>query len=284
MTRRYSTYDQYSGDDDARYRQQQRRAQQDTRGDDVRYQQRGEARGYSERLDYAAQNRDHGRMAQRSSRTYSSRQQASDYSRDRYTQQHAGQQHSARDHFNAQQQRGAQQYGSQQYGAQQQPQRSQQQVQGGYSGGHRHAELQQSAKIPRYNPEQDPRNTRSGQPFRVPAAQRPASTVGRYDRNSGAYQARPSGMEATVEKAGMFTSPISFLVRIAIIVVLLIVFGVRFAANSSTMQQLNSTQEQIATQQASLDDLNSQNEQLQSDIDSRQATLDAYKAKQQASS
>ncbi len=269
MTRRYSTYDQRSGDDDARYRQQQRYAQQGSRGDDARYQQRGEARGYSERLDYAAQNRDRGHMAQRSARGYGSRQQASDCSRDRYAQ------HSARDHFNAQQQRGAQQYETQQ--------RSGQHTQG-YSAGHRHAELQQSARIPRYNPEQDPRNTRSGQPYRVPAAQRPGSTVGRYDRNSGAYQARPSGMEATVEKAGMFTSPISYLVRIAVIVVLVIVFGVRFAANSSTMQQLNSTQEQIATQQASLDDINSQNEQLQSDIDSRQATLDAYKAKQQASS
>lgn len=263
MTRRYDTYDQHSRDDDAA-RRQQYRAQQSARGEGNRYQQREDGRGYSERLDYAAQNRDHGHMAQRS-RQYGSRQHASDYSRDRYAQQ-------------PQTQPRPQQQSQQRYA--QQPQRQQ------YSNGHRHAELQQSAKIPRYNPEQDPRVSRSfeAQTHHVPTAQRSNTMAGRYERGSGMYQARPSGMESTVEKAGMFTSPMSFLVRIAIVAVLLIVFGVRFAANSSTMQQLSSTQEQVATQQAVLDDLNTQNEKLQSDIDSRQATLDAYKAKQQASS
>ena len=151
---------------------------------------------------------------------------------------------------------------------------------------HRHAELQQSGKIPRYVPEQDQRSRHEVAQLRNQMPdQRVVSAASRYARTGGnMYHARPGGVETAANKAGALTSPSSFIVRIAIVAVLVIVFGVRFAANSATQAQITSAQEQTATQQASLDDLNAQNEQLQANIDSRQATLDAYKAKQQSSS
>lgn len=110
------------------------------------------------------------------------------------------------------------------------------------------------------------------------------NAASRYTRGNGVYQARPTGMETAANKAGAMTSPFSFLVRIVIIVVLVAVFGIRIALNSSTAAQLAEVEGNISTQQAALDELNDTNEKLQTSIDSRQETIDKYNKIVQASS
>lgn len=110
------------------------------------------------------------------------------------------------------------------------------------------------------------------------------NAANRYTRGNGMYQARPTGMETAVNKASIMTSPFSFLVRIVIIVVLVAVFGIRIALNSSTASQLAEAESNISTQQAALDELNNNNEKLQESISSRQETIDKYNKIVQASS
>lgn len=80
------------------------------------------------------------------------------------------------------------------------------------------------------------------------------------------------------------STPISFLVRIVLIVVLLLVFGVRMVMSSGPAAQLADVNASIASQQEQLDTLNADNQSMQDNIDSRQSTLDAYNAIVQASS
>ena len=105
----------------------------------------------------------------------------------------------------------------------------------------------------------------------------------RYNRNSGMYQARPDAATNVMNAAngvqqGLLSSPMSFLVRIVLIVVLLLVFGVRMVMSSGPASQLADVNTAIAAQQEQLDTLTADNQQMQESIDSRQSTLDAYNA------
>lgn len=112
--------------------------------------------------------------------------------------------------------------------------------------------------------------------------------VDRYSRGNAVYQARPDAATQAAKAAssaqGILSTPFSFLVRIVLIVVLVLVFGVRIALSSGPAAQLSDVNTQIASQQEQLDSLNAENEQMQENIDSRQSTLDAYNAIVQASS
>lgn len=110
-----------------------------------------------------------------------------------------------------------------------------------------------------------------------PAA--PANAAGRYNRNNGAYQARPNQAVVAAQRAeGALSTPISFVVRLALVVVLVAVFGIRMVVSGGDAGELKKVQETVASQQQQLDTLTAENEAMQSSIDSRQATIDAYNA------
>ncbi|MGN0072511.1 MAG: hypothetical protein ACI36W_01730 [Coriobacteriales bacterium] len=139
--------------------------------------------------------------------------------------------------------------------------------------GRRQVQLDQSSQVAR-RPQQDQR-------ARQQAPQRVANPnmAGRYSRGNGVYQARPN-QAATVARAaeGVLSSPVSFIVRIALIVVLAAVFGVRMVLSSGDTAQLRDLEATVASQQEQLDTLSAENQSMQESIDSRQATLDAYNA------
>lgn len=157
-------------------------------------------------------------------------------------------------------------------------------------GGRRQVYLDQTGQIPRY--EASPEN--SGSWARGQRAQQPrggrqmppqqyANMADRFNRNNGMYQARPDAATnvmnaATGVQQGVLSSPMSFVVRIALIVALLLVFGVRVALSSGPASELSELNTQIAAQQEQLDALAADNQQMQESIDSRQSTLDAYNA------
>ncbi|MGN0038053.1 MAG: hypothetical protein ACI36Y_02810 [Coriobacteriales bacterium] len=107
----------------------------------------------------------------------------------------------------------------------------------------------------------------------------PQYGANRYSRGNGVYQARPNQAANAARAAeGALSSPVSFLVRIVLVVVLAAVFGVRLFLSSGDIAQLRDLETTIASQQEQLDTLTAQNQSMQESIDSRQATLDAYNA------
>lgn len=158
-------------------------------------------------------------------------------------------------------------------------------------GGRRQVYLDQTGQIPRYDASsaensgswargQKPQQPRGG---RQMPPQQYGNMADRYNRNSGMYQARPDAATnvmnaATGVQQGLLSSPMSFLVRIVLIVVLLLVFGVRMMMSSGPASQLADVNTAIAAQQEQLDTLAADNQQMQESIDARQSTLDAYNA------
>lgn len=134
--------------------------------------------------------------------------------------------------------------------------------------GRRQVPLDQGAQLNR-RPQQDQRGRQ----------QVPQYGASRYSRGNGVYQARPNQAANAARAAeGVLSSPVSFLVRIVLVVVLAAVFGVRLFLSSGDTAQLRDLETTIASQQEQLDTLTAQNQSMQESIDSRQATLDAYNA------
>ncbi|MGN0077795.1 MAG: hypothetical protein ACI36V_03315, partial [Coriobacteriales bacterium] len=99
----------------------------------------------------------------------------------------------------------------------------------------------------------------------------------RYSRSNGAYQARPNQAANAARAAeGVLSTPLSFIIRLALVVILVAVFGVRMVLSSGDSAQLKELQTTIASQQETLDGLTADNESMQSSIDSRQSTIDEY--------
>lgn len=99
----------------------------------------------------------------------------------------------------------------------------------------------------------------------------------RYSRSNGAYQARPNQAANAARAAeGVLSTPLSFVIRLALVVILVAVFGVRMVLSGSDSTQLKELQTTIASQQETLDGLTADNQSMQSSIDSRQSTIDEY--------
>ena len=99
----------------------------------------------------------------------------------------------------------------------------------------------------------------------------------RYSRSNGAYQARPNQAANAARAAeGVLSTPLSFIIRLALVVILVAVFGVRMVLSGGDSAQLKELQTTIASQQQTLDGLTADNQSMQSSIDSRQATIDEY--------
>lgn len=217
--------------------------------------------------------RDHGQNARQARRS------AADYDRERFSSRSRNQ-----EQMRARQQEAQAQQQMQQRGAAQRP----------TQGGRRQAYLDQSGQVPRYTPSGETgawrkQDVRARQQDMGYLQQQPYDNmVDRYSRGNAMYQARPDAATQAAKAAstaqGFLSTPFSFLVRIVLIVVLVLVFGVRMALNSGPAAQLADVNTQIASQQEQLDSLNAENEQMQESIDSRQSTLDAYNAIVQASS
>lgn len=134
--------------------------------------------------------------------------------------------------------------------------------------GRRQVQLDQGAQLGR-RPQQEQR----------PRQQAPQYGANRYSRGNGVYQARPNQAANAARAAqGVLSTPISFLVRIVLVVVLVAVFGIRMALSSGDTAQLRDLETTVASQQGQLDTLTAENQSMQESIDSRQATLDAYNA------
>lgn len=222
------------------------------------------------RLHHDEMIRDHGQNARQTRRS------AAEYDRERFSSRSRNQEQARRQ---TQPQQQAQQRANGQRPAQ---------------GGRRQAYLDQSGQVPRYTPgetgawrQQDMRQ-RKQQDMGYLQQQPYDNMVDRYSRGNAMYQARPDAGTQAAKAAsaaqGFLSTPFSFLVRIALIIVLVLVFGVRMALSSGPSAQLADVNNQIASQQEQLDSLNTENQQMQENIDSRQSTLDAYNAIVQASS
>lgn len=137
--------------------------------------------------------------------------------------------------------------------------------------GRRQVQLDQGAQLSR-RPQQEQRPRQQ-----VPQYGANPNMAGRYSRGNGVYQARPNQAANAARAAeGVLSSPISFLIRIALVVVLVAVFGIRLFLSSGDTAQLRDLEATVASQQAQLDTLTAENQSMQESIDSRQATLDAY--------
>ena len=97
-----------------------------------------------------------------------------------------------------------------------------------------------------------------------------------YSASSRNYHARPTSMEkrtnflAEHPQVGIILAVICF--------VLLVLLVIRIPNLFSTLSQTNQTSSEVATQQTQLEQLKKDNSELQSNIDSMQATIDAYNA------
>lgn len=285
MTSRYDNNDGRYGDSGRSARRQGRGAygqepsarQRFSQSYEEHGQQASQQTGVHGRLHHDEAIRDHGQASR------SRQHQVADYDRERYASRSRGGVQGLRTQDQLRQQEQARRQATIQ-GAQQNASRQGQ-------GARRAVQLDQTGQIPRYDvPGQTGSWHRQGQQH---AAQgrypQQGNVASRYGRSSGMYQARPDAATNVVNAAsgaqgGFLSSPISYVVRVAIIVVLLLVFGVRGVLNGGTASQLADVNASIASQQEQLDSLNSQNEQLQSSIDGRQETLDAYSKLVQASS
>lgn len=282
MTSRYDNNDgRYYGDERSRQRQdngaygQGSARQRFSRNYDTYEDQETLQANDRGRLRYDDAMRDSGQAARTRQR------QAADYDRARYTSRNDSGMQGMRTQDQMRQQDRARRQATIQ-GAQQGAARS---------GGRRQVHLDQTSQVPRYgNPQQTgswsqqsvQRQTSHGR------SQQYGNMAERYNRGNVMYQARPDAASNVVNAAsgaqgGFLSSPISFIVRIVLIVVLVGVFGVRAVLNSGSASQLAEANSSIESQQEQLDSLTSQNEELQSNIDSRQDTLDAYNKLVQAS-
>ena len=145
----------------------------------------------------------------------------------------------------------------------QQPQRSRQGTRPQQAAGRRPA---QGAQAPR---QQMPQRGMHSAPAN--------NMANRYSRSNGAYQARPNQAANAARAAeGVLSTPLSFIIRLALVVILVVVFGVRMVLSGGDSAQLKELQTTIASQQQTLDGLTADNQSMQSSIDSRQATIDEY--------
>lgn len=271
MTNRYDNNSQRGYDDGRMNRRQGNGAyeQQNVSARQRFADQQAQGQVSRGRLHHDEMIRDHGQNARQTRRS------ASEFDRERFSERSRNQEQMRR-------QAQAQQQAQSRNGGQRPAQ-----------GGRRQAYLDQSGQVPRYTPgetgawrQQDTRQRKQDMGY---LQQQPYDNmVDRYSRGNAMYQARPDAGTQAAKAAsaaqGFLSTPFSFLVRIALIVVLVLVFGVRMALSSGPTAQLAEVNNQIASQQEQLDTLNTENEQMQENIDSRQSTLDAYNAIVQASS
>lgn len=144
-----------------------------------------------------------------------------------------------------------------------------------YVGGQRQGARSQQAAGRR--PAQGAQAPRQQMPQRGMHSAPANNMANRYSRSNGAYQARPNQAANAARAAeGVLSTPLSFIIRLALVVILVAVFGVRMVLSGGDSAQLKELQTTIASQQQTLDGLTADNQSMQSSIDSRQATIDEY--------
>ncbi|MDD6739056.1 MAG: hypothetical protein PUD96_03410 [Coriobacteriaceae bacterium] len=144
-----------------------------------------------------------------------------------------------------------------------------------YVGGQRQGTRPQQAAGRR--PAQGAQAPRQQMPQRGMHSAPANNMANRYSRSNGAYQARPNQAANAARAAeGVLSTPLSFVIRLALVVILVAVFGVRMVLSGSDSAQLKELQTTIASQQETLDGLTADNQSMQSSIDSRQSTIDEY--------
>ena len=144
-----------------------------------------------------------------------------------------------------------------------------------YVGGQRQGTRPQQAAGRR--PAQGAQAPRQQMPQRGMHSAPANNMANRYSRSNGAYQARPNQAANAARAAeGVLSTPLSFIIRLALVVILVVVFGVRMVLSGDDSAQLKELQTTIASQQQTLDGLTADNQSMQSSIDSRQATIDEY--------
>ncbi len=144
-----------------------------------------------------------------------------------------------------------------------------------YVGGQRQGTRPQQAAGRR--PAQGAQAPRQQMPQRGMHSAPANNMANRYSRSNGAYQARPNQAANAARAAeGVLSTPLSFIIRLALVVILVAVFGVRMVLSGGDSAQLKELQTTIASQQQTLDGLTADNQSMQSSIDSRQATIDEY--------
>ncbi|MGN0959946.1 MAG: hypothetical protein ACI4OC_04300, partial [Coriobacteriales bacterium] len=142
-----------------------------------------------------------------------------------------------------------------------------------YVGGQRQGARPQQAAGRR--PAQGAQAPRQQMPQRGMHSASVNNMANRYSRSNGAYQARPNQAANAARAAeGVLSTPLSFIIRLALVVILVVVFGVRMVLSGGDSAQLKELQTTIASQQQTLDGLTADNQSMQSSIDSRQATID----------
>ena len=144
-----------------------------------------------------------------------------------------------------------------------------------YVGGQRQGARPQQAAGRR--PAQGAQAPRQQMPQRAMHSAPANNMANRYSRSNGAYQARPNQAANAARAAeGVLSTPLSFIIRLALVVILVAVFGVRMVLSGGDSAQLKELQTTIASQQETLDGLTADNQSMQSSIDSRQSTIDEY--------
>ena len=181
---------------------------------------------------------------------------------------------SSRERFSSQQQYQAQgqrpqtrHYSSDEYGYSPRAQRSerpQQAQESRASASRRRVTLDQSSRV---------RRNEVASPAQFEPQEETGGILSRFQQDN--YHARP-GFQ--MPEVSMPSGNLSYIIRIGLIVVLLLVFGIRLALNGPTSSQLAEPQSTVAEQQATLDELKTTNAELQEAIDSHASTIETYNA------